>query len=71
MALAIDRETMAKQLYGPTGEAAANVLTTPTTSPRRTPQLEFNIDKANKLLDEAGYKKGGDGIRMTPGRHRA
>src|SRR5205085_996 len=28
MALAVDRETMAKQLYGQTGEAAVNLLTT-------------------------------------------
>ena len=27
---------------------------------------EFSIEKANKILDDAGYKKGGDGIRMTP-----
>jgi hypothetical protein len=23
-------------------------------------------DKANQILDEAGYKRGGDGIRVTP-----
>ena len=67
MALAIDRETMAKQLYGPTGKATAQ---RPDHADQpglaRTPTVEFNIDKANQILDEAGYKKGGDGIRMTP-----
>jgi peptide/nickel transport system substrate-binding protein len=29
MSLAIDKQTMVKQLYGPTGEATNNVLTTP------------------------------------------
>lgn len=29
------------------------------------PHLDFNIDKANQLLDEAGYKKGPDGTRFT------
>jgi peptide/nickel transport system substrate-binding protein len=26
--------------------------------------IEYNVDKANELLDAAGYKKGADGIRM-------
>jgi peptide/nickel transport system substrate-binding protein len=28
--------------------------------------MAYDIDKANKLLDDAGYKKGGDGFRTTP-----
>jgi peptide/nickel transport system substrate-binding protein len=66
MSLAIDKQTMVKQLYGPTGEVANNVLTTPGNLSSKNTTHEFNIDKANKLLDDAGYKKGGDGIRMTP-----
>jgi peptide/nickel transport system substrate-binding protein len=66
MALAIDRDTMAKTLYGQTGDATANVLTTPTNLNSKNTSYEFNIDKANQILDEAGYKKGGDGIRVTP-----
>jgi peptide/nickel transport system substrate-binding protein len=66
MALAIDRETIAKQLYGPTGDATPNVLTTPSNLASKNTKYEFNLDKANQLLDAAGYKKGGDGIRMTP-----
>src|SRR5438067_3960107 len=66
MALAIDRDTMAKQLYGPTGDATSNVLTTPTNLASKNTKYEFNVDKANQILDEAGYKRGGDGIRMTP-----
>jgi peptide/nickel transport system substrate-binding protein len=66
MALAIDRETMAKQLYGPTGQATANVLTTPTNLYSKNTSIEFNIDKANQLLDQAGYTRGSDGIRLTP-----
>jgi peptide/nickel transport system substrate-binding protein len=66
MALAIDRATMVKQLYGPTGEETPNMLTTPANLRSKNTTAEFNIDKANKILDDAGYKKGGDGIRMTP-----
>jgi peptide/nickel transport system substrate-binding protein len=28
--------------------------------------MTYDIDKANKLLDDAGYKKSGDGFRSTP-----
>ena len=66
MSMAIDKQTMAKQLYGPTGDATNNVLTTPGNLASKNTTHEFNIDRANKLLDDAGYKKGGDGIRMTP-----
>jgi peptide/nickel transport system substrate-binding protein len=66
MALAIDRDTMAKQLYGPTGNASANVLTTPTNLASKNTAIEYNIDKANQILDQAGYARGSDGIRMTP-----
>ncbi|HEX8968119.1 MAG TPA: peptide ABC transporter substrate-binding protein [Chloroflexota bacterium] len=66
MALAIDRQTMAAQLYGPTGNPASNLLTTPTNLSSKSTSLEFNVDKANQLLDQAGYKRGGDGIRVTP-----
>lgn len=29
------------------------------------PKYEYNVDKANQLLDAAGYKKGADGFRFT------
>jgi peptide/nickel transport system substrate-binding protein len=66
MALAIDRDTMAKQLYGPTGNATGNVLTTPTNLASKNTTMEFSIEKANQLLDQAGYKRGSDGVRVTP-----
>ena len=66
MALAIDRETMAKQLYIQTGDASPNVLTTPTNLASKNTSIEFNIAKANDLLDQAGYKRGSDGVRVTP-----
>jgi peptide/nickel transport system substrate-binding protein len=66
MAMAIDRATLVKQLYGPTGAETANTLTTPASLASKNTKAELNIDAANKLLDEASYKRGGDGIRMTP-----
>ena len=66
MALAIDRATIAKQLYGQTGTATPNVLTIPTNLVSKNTSFEFNLDKANQMLDQAGYARGGDGIRATP-----
>jgi peptide/nickel transport system substrate-binding protein len=66
MALAIDRDTIAKQLYGPAGNATANVLTTPTNLASKNTKIEFDTNKANQILDDAGYKRGGDGVRVTP-----
>ncbi|WBU57761.1 peptide ABC transporter substrate-binding protein [Paracoccus sediminicola] len=31
------------------------------------PQQEFNLDEANRILDEAGWERGGDGIREKDG----
>jgi peptide/nickel transport system substrate-binding protein len=66
MAMAIDKDTIVKQLYGDTGAVTNNVLTTPANLASKDTTFKFDIDGANKLLDDAGYKKGGDGIRMTP-----
>jgi len=66
MAMAIDRATLVKQLYGETGAETSNTLTTPASLASKNTKAVFDIDGANKILDEAGYKKGGDGIRVTP-----
>jgi len=68
MTLAIDRMTIVKQLYGDglLGNPTSNILNTPSNLASKNTKAELNIDQANKILDEAGYKRGGDGIRMTP-----
>src|SRR5262249_48610299 len=66
MAMAIDKETMVKQLYGQTGDATWNVLTVPPDYKSPNTKIALDIAKANQILDEAGYKKGGDGVRVTP-----
>jgi peptide/nickel transport system substrate-binding protein len=65
--LAIDRETIAKQLYGPTGTATANILTVPTKLNSKNTKVVFDLKKANQLLDEAGWQRGPDGIRSKGG----
>lgn len=70
LALAIDRETLAQVLYGGRGQAAKTIL----------PGWMFDLgddhangfaydpSKAGKMLDEAGWVMGEDGIREKDGR---
>jgi peptide/nickel transport system substrate-binding protein len=54
--LAVDRDTIAQQLYGVTGKATANFLILPQEYNSPNTSYEFNLEKASKLLDEAGWK---------------
>jgi peptide/nickel transport system substrate-binding protein len=69
LGLALDRETMAKQLYGIgiEGDPTANVLTTPSRLNSKNIKMVLDVAKANQLLDEAGWQKGPDGIRAKGG----
>lgn len=65
--MAIDRDTMAKQLYGETGDPTVDVITVPTSVKSTGVSIPFDIAGANKLLDDAGWAKGSDGIRAKNG----
>jgi peptide/nickel transport system substrate-binding protein len=58
---------MAEQLYGREGNATANTLTTPTTLGSKNTKMTYDIDQANRLLDEAGWQRGPDGVRQKGG----
>ena len=65
--LLVDRGSVQEQIYGRTGFATANFLNAPERFRSKTTKWEFNVDKANQILDAAGWKKGGDGIREKSG----
>jgi peptide/nickel transport system substrate-binding protein len=67
-AMAIDRESIANQLYGANGEATSNILVEP--APYRSLNTSFTYDpqQAAALLDEAGWSDSdGDGVRDKDG----
>ncbi len=68
MALLCDRQGIQEFIYGRTGMATANFVNFPTKFRSPNNKFEFNIDKANQMLDAAGWKKGSDGIREKGGR---
>ncbi|MCU7370900.1 peptide ABC transporter substrate-binding protein [Paucibacter sp. O1-1] len=68
LGLLVDRAAVQEFIYGRTGVATANFLNNPERFRSKTMKWEFSIDKAGALLDAAGWKKGGDGIREKGGK---
>ncbi|MDJ0574462.1 MAG: peptide ABC transporter substrate-binding protein [Xenococcaceae cyanobacterium MO_234.B1] len=68
LALAIDRDTIAKQLYGVTGKVTSNFLVAPEQYVSPNTNYEYNLERANQLLDSAGWRDtNGNGIRDKDG----
>jgi peptide/nickel transport system substrate-binding protein len=57
-----------EHIYGRTGVATANFLNSPPRFRSPNTSFEFDIDKANQILEAAGWKKGPDGIRAKNGK---
>ena len=65
--LLVDRASVHKYIYGRTGFDTANFVNNPKRFASSNTHYEFSIDKAVKLLDEAGWKPGSDGVREKNG----
>jgi peptide/nickel transport system substrate-binding protein len=68
LAMLVDRDSVEKYIYGRTGVATANFVNGPPKFTSKNTRYEFNIDKANALLDKAGWKKGSEGVREKDGK---
>jgi len=68
LALLIDRASVEKHIYGRTGIATPNMINNPARFRSKDAKYEFNVDKANDILEKAGWKKGADGIREKDGK---
>jgi len=68
LALLVDRAAVQQYIYGRTGIATGNFLNNPEKYRSKNTKWEFNIDKANALLDAGGWKRGPDGIRAKDGK---
>lgn len=65
--LLVDRKAVQDHIYGRTGIATANWVNTPPRFRSPNTSFEFNVDKANDLLEKAGWKRGADGFRAKDG----
>ncbi|MBR0656560.1 peptide ABC transporter substrate-binding protein [Plastoroseomonas arctica] len=62
MALLMDRTALERFIFGRGGQATSNILNNPRYASPNT-RAEFNIARANELLDAAGWPRARDGIR--------
>lgn len=63
----VNREAVHDYIYGPAGLATANFLNNPKRYVSKDTSFAFDIPKAIKLLDDAGWKPGSDGVRAKNG----
>jgi peptide/nickel transport system substrate-binding protein len=68
LSLLIDRALIQSHLIGRNGRLTPNFLNVPDRVRSRNTTVEFSVDKANRLLDEAGWARGADGMRARDGR---
>jgi peptide/nickel transport system substrate-binding protein len=66
--VAVDRRTIAEQLYGATGQPTSNLINSPTRFQSPHTSWEYSLEKAAQLLDQAGWRRGSDGVRVKNGR---
>jgi peptide/nickel transport system substrate-binding protein len=67
MTLLVDRKSIQDFIYGRTGIATANFLNNPPRFRSPNTRWEYSIDKANQVLDAAGWRRGRGGIREKDG----
>jgi peptide/nickel transport system substrate-binding protein len=63
----VDKASVHKYIYGRTGIDTANFINAPDKFVSKNTHYEFDIAKAIKLLDDAGWKPGADGVREKDG----
>jgi peptide/nickel transport system substrate-binding protein len=68
LALLVDKDSVEKYIYGRGGKASANFIYNPEKFRSKNIKYEFNVDKANAILDKADWKKGADGTREKDGK---
>lgn len=68
VSLLIDNKSVEQHIYGRTGVATRDFLYNPPPFRSKNNPIEFNVDKANDILEKAGWKKGADGIRAKDGK---
>ena len=68
LALSINRRLIVESLYGRTGNIGVYMLNNPKKYVPDGGKWEYDPAKAGQLLDEAGWRKGSDGVRAKDGK---
>jgi peptide/nickel transport system substrate-binding protein len=64
----VDRQSIVEFIYGRSGTPTRNFLNNPKPYQSPNARWEYDIDKANRVLDAAGWKRGADGVREKDGK---
>jgi peptide/nickel transport system substrate-binding protein len=67
IAMAIDKQAIPDQLYGPTGVVTCNILVVPAEANSPNTKCDRDVEGAKKLLDEAGWVLNG-AVRQKDGK---
>ncbi|HET6185313.1 MAG TPA: peptide ABC transporter substrate-binding protein [Acetobacteraceae bacterium] len=67
MNMLVDRNAVHEYIYGPAGIATANFLNNPERYRSKDTSFVFDVGKAAKTLEDAGWKPGADGTREKNG----
>jgi peptide/nickel transport system substrate-binding protein len=67
MSLLVDRSSISQFIYGRGGPAAPNFLYNPPRFNSPNMRMEFNVARANEILDRGGWVRGRDGFRAKDG----
>jgi peptide/nickel transport system substrate-binding protein len=68
LAMLVDRASVQAYIYGRTGIATGNFINNPKRFVSPNTKWEFDVGKASQVLDDAGWKRGPDGIRAKDGK---
>jgi peptide/nickel transport system substrate-binding protein len=68
LALLVDRQSVQDHIYGRLGVATGNLLDKPERYQSKNMRWEFDIEKANAVLDAGGWTREPDGIRTKGGK---
>ena len=68
LSLLVDRAAVQEQIYGRLARTTANYLNAPEAFRSKNTRWEFSVEKASKSLEDAGWKRGPDGIRTKEGK---
>ena len=68
MSLLVDRKAIELHIFGRSATATPNFLNRPAVFRSPNTTLDFNPEKAARLLEAAGWKRGDDGIRARDGK---
>jgi peptide/nickel transport system substrate-binding protein len=68
LAMLVDRDAVHQYIYGRTGIATGNFINNPSRFCSQETRWEFNIAKANAVLEAGGWQLGADGVRAKDGK---